>query len=191
MKSFTGNITDPLDKLNSDQEGTFKDGSGIIVLQKGDLLFRFCSHIGAKYSDCWTDKETIKTIFQLYIQRIKQSSDKNKNAVIKSLVYDVLGIAKTWSKLEFLLVVEIKKNLIAYEGSIREQSFFQSVDQSSPLRAIKVSGTGGRQYLIPKIKNYSKDNDSNSIHQFMVDAEMKKFTESSWYKRFVMAGHTI
>ncbi len=191
MKNFSNAITDPLDNLNNSQEGTFKNGYGIILLQQGDLLFRFCSHIGAKYSDCWTDKNTIKTIFQQYNQRMKQSPNKNKNAVIKSQVHDVLGIAKSWSKLEYLLVVEIKKDLIAYKGSIREQSFFQSVDQGSPLRQIKVSGNGGRQYLIPRIKNYSKNNDSNAIHQYMRDAEMKRFIESSWYKRIVMACNNV
>lgn len=191
MKNFNGKISDPLDALNSEQQGTFKDGSGIVILQPGDLLFRFCSHTGAKYSDCWTDKETIKVIFQRYIERMEQFPSKNKNAVIKSQVHDVLAIAKIWSKLEYLLVVEIKKDLIAYRGNIREQSFFQSIDQSSPLRQIKVLGVGGWQYVIPRIKNYSRANDTGSIHQYMVDAEMKKFTESSWYKRIVLAGNVI
>jgi hypothetical protein len=192
MRNYAGKITDPLDMLKPG-ENRFKALFAPVLLQPGDVLFRFARNREAKYSDCWTDKETIKQIFQSYHDRlIKKPSDSNKRPIIKAQVYNTLAIAKSWNSLEYLVVVEIKKDLIAYEGLIEEQSFFQSIelDENSDLRKVKMAG-GGRQYIIPRIRHYASKRDMITLHRYMTDYEICRFDQSSWYKRLVTAGYSL
>lgn len=192
MRRSNEKITDPLDMLKPG-ESRFRGAYALVILQPGDVLFRFARNSEAKYSDCWTDKETIKFIFQSYHDRLlKKSSDLNKKPNIKAQVYDKLAIAKSWNTLEYLVVVEIKKDLVAYEGIIEKQSFFQSIelDEHSDLRNVKMAG-GGKQFITPRIRHYASKRDMSTIHRYMTDYEICKFDESSWYKRLVTAGYSL
>ena len=192
MRIYSEKITDTLDILKPD-ESRFKGTFTPVLLQPGDLLFRFAKNREAKYSDCWTDKETLKQIFQAYHDRLrKKPSVLNKRPMVKAQAYNVLAIAKSWNNLEHLLVVKIKKDLIAYEGTIKEQSFFQNIDidEHSDLRKIKMAG-GGKQFITPRIKHYASKRDMATIHHYMTDYEICKFDESSWYKRLVSGGYFL
>jgi hypothetical protein len=192
MRRYSGNITNTHDMLKRD-ESRFRGSFAPVILQPGDYLFRFARNREAKYSDCWTDKETIKHIFQSYHDRLlKKPAEVNKKSTIKAQVYNTLAIAKSWNTLEYLVVVEIKKDLIAYEGIIEQQSFFQSIDldEHSQLRDVKMTG-GGRQFITPRIRHYASKRDVATIHRYMTDYEICKFDKSSWYKRLVTAGYTL
>lgn len=181
---------DILDAMTDENRKSFHSGYTETVLKPGTVLFRFCSHHEAKYSDCWTDKETLKLIFHSYHVRNSDRPFGNKRALVRAQTFNLLGVAKSWSSLEYLLTAKIKKDLVAYEGIIEKQSFFQDVDDSSDLKNITVRG-GGIQYITPRIKRYARAKNLSSIHQYIVDMEFVRFTESSWYKRLVDGGHHL
>ena len=193
------------DVLPSCVNSTFAVTPQLIVLKKGDRLFRFVQYNNkeVKYGLFWFDKKSIEELFVKYHQRVLfKLKDYNsiynatlsyKKVVIKGQVYNEFAIAKSWNTLRYLLEVEVKKDLIAYIGNTSSQSFFQdkNLSQNSDLRKIIVEG-GGRQYVIPRIGNLKSRNNYGEInHTYLRDIEFKLFDETSWYKRFVIGGNII
>ena len=181
---------DITDQLTDQNKISFRGAYTQVLLQPGDMIFRFCSHTQAKYSDCWTNKETLKLIFQSYHERNAENPFGNKKIQVRAQAFNVLAVAKSWSSLEYLLAAEVKKDLIAYKGQIEKQSFFQDVEADAGLRKVILYG-GGTQYVIPRIKHYARKKDYIAIHQYLHDVELVKFIESSWYKRLVTGGHFL
>src|SRR6478735_1462228 len=116
MKAAPDNTTDVIDLMSDQNKISFYGTYSQVLLQPGDIIFRFCSNTEAKYSDCWTNKETLKLIFHAYHERNAENPMGNKNIQARAQVFNVLAVAKTWSSLEYLLAAEVKKELIAYKG---------------------------------------------------------------------------
>jgi len=193
------------DELPSWVNGTFAVTPQLIVLKKGDRLFRFVQYNGkeVKYGLFWFNKKSIEELFVKYHQRVLfKLKDYNaifnatlsyKKVVIKGQVYNEFAIAKSWNTLRYLLEVEVKKDLVAYVGSTSPQSFFQdkNLSQNSDLRKIILEG-GGKQYVIPRIGNLKSRNNYGEINQiYLRDVEFKLFDETSWYKRFVIGVNVL
>jgi|GEM_PF-1143652 len=107
-----------IDQLTEDDKRTFQEITyNTVVLKAGMQLSRFISEEHHNpFSNCWVDQETL-TELTSYFHYAENLSLNARREYIR----DQLGIKSEWSKLNYRVKVRLKRDIIAYLGSIAPQ----------------------------------------------------------------------
>ncbi|GAA4439733.1 hypothetical protein GCM10023188_36260 [Pontibacter saemangeumensis] len=112
------------DQLTQELEDSFLAPPDMVTLLPGLKLWRFCSQKNKpKFSNCWIDPKTMSQIMtsfrigQVYIAEHKKEEIRNR-----------LAILEAWpTMLGYRVQIELKKEVIAYIGTIKAQEVFKVV----------------------------------------------------------------
>jgi hypothetical protein len=181
--------------LSEQQKKSFKDQQySEMILQPGFELYRFCKGRNLRFSDFWMDKETVKDIFRTFGDLMERSKMRGfnfaKTTVATISVRHTLAISENWNNLLYLHTVRVKEPIEAAFGTIAPQPLYNLKPEEFNPSEIILKG-GGKQYVIPLFSYLINQKRYSEITDYVVTKEFNLFADTSWYQRFVVAGHNL
>ena len=178
---FNG-IVDPKDRMTRENEESFGSGWSTVTLKKGMVLYRFTSGRNAfAFSDCWIDEPTYTTMIrelQNATETTMQLTDPQKRERIRHYI----GVLGHWNKIARRVKITLKEDVVAHVGEIGPQFVHVALPEddapvsfrdmkgprgSTPMgkieKRIEVRRGGHTQYLIPRFKDRSLDQEENKF----------------------------
>ncbi len=175
-------IQEPIDKLSQNQLETFKFQSTIklVLLERGDELWRVIKSRGNIRSSFWLDSKGLEVIFSDFYQRLL--ADKmlkkvnNKKGILEDVSRNRAAVKQEWQdNFNSIVKVAVRKPLYAYFGIIGPQPD-EKID--------KLYDGGTYQYVVPRFQHYKDEKSPEKIDEYIAVNDYSRLVESSWYKRF-------
>ncbi|MBN2173799.1 MAG: hypothetical protein JXR61_07230 [Prolixibacteraceae bacterium] len=170
IKLYSGHI-DNDDRLNIEQENSFRGGFKTVLLPSGFILWRFLSKkMDNPFRAYWIDRKTMMKIMELLHQYGNFSESFKKENIRNSL-----AMPSNYSKLNWRIKIKLNKEVIAHIGVTGSQKMFEkqkanifpSFSGNTVEKTIETRMGGCFQYVIPRFQKLPVNNEWARIELFV------------------------